>query len=82
MIFKGVKPRTNLKLDILLFALLLLVTISALVEHTVSLDEMDLQFIFHRIHGWSGVLMCVVVGVHLLLHVPWIRSQLSRWMKR
>lgn len=81
MIIKGVKPRTHLKLDLFLFVLLVTVAISALVEHTVSPDETHIQFMFNRIHGWSGIIMCVVVGVHLLLHVPWIRSQLSRLFK-
>jgi hypothetical protein len=82
MIIKGVKPRTHLKLDIFLFVLLVVMAISALVAHTVSPDEAHIQFMFHRIHGWSGILMCVTVSVHLLLHIPWIRSQLSRWLKR
>lgn len=82
MILKGVKPRTHLKLDVFLFVLLVIVTISALVEHSDSLDETHIQFMFGRIHGWSGILMCVTVSVHLLLHIPWIRSQLSRLLKR
>lgn len=82
MIFKGVKPRTQLKFDIVLFVLLMVIAISAVVTQIVSPTEMHIQLMFHRIHGWSGGLMYVMISVHLLLHFPWIRSQLSRWSKR
>jgi hypothetical protein len=82
MIIKSVKPRTHLKLDIILFFLMMVMAISSFIVHTASPEEIHLQFVFHRIHGWSGILMCVAVSVHLLLHIPWIRSQLTRWLKR
>jgi len=75
---RGVKPQTQLKLDIFLFVLLMLVTLSTLFEHMSFAEGSHLQFVLHRIHGVSGILMSVTVGVHLLLHMPWIRSQLSR----
>lgn len=75
---KGVKPKTQLKLDLFLFVLLILVTLSTLIEHLFVVEGTHIQFTLSRIHGVSGILMSVTIGVHLLLHMPWIRSQLSR----
>jgi hypothetical protein len=75
---KGVKPRSHLKLDLFLFVLLLVVGISTLIEHLFLPEGTHLEFMLQRIHGWSGVLMFVTVSLHLLLHIPWIRSQLAR----
>jgi len=75
---KGVKPKTQLKLDLFLFALLMLVTASTLIEHLFVVEGTHFQFMLSRIHGVSGILMSVTVGLHLLLHMSWIRSQLSR----
>jgi hypothetical protein len=68
MFKKVVKPRTHLMIDLLLFALLLIVVISALIEQ-------------HDIHEIAGIAMCLAITVHLLAHLPWIRSQLSRLFK-
>lgn len=86
MFKKGVKPRTHLMIDLLLFALLIIVAFSALttqlMAHTVEQDETGTRFIFHVIHEVAGIAMCLTVIVHLLTHLPWIRSQLSRLFKR
>ncbi len=76
--FKGVKPRTHLMIDFFLFALLTTVFFSALMEHTAAGHA---RLMFHCLHGLAGTTMCFVVGVHLLVHFPWIRSQLSRLLE-
>ncbi len=78
---KGVKPRTHLMIDFLLFALLGMVVFSAIMEHTAARDATHIQFMYHRIHGIAGVAMCLTLGVHLYLHLPWIWSQLTRLIK-
>jgi hypothetical protein len=75
---KSVKPKTHLTLDVLLFALYLTVMCSALVEHTAVPRNSHLGFMLHFIHGISGIIMSAVIGVHLALHLPWIRSQLRK----
>jgi hypothetical protein len=78
MFIKGVKPRTHLMIDLLLFALLGMVAFSALMEHTASQDATHVRFMFHAIHGVAGIAMCLTISLHLLIHLPWIRSQLRR----
>ena len=78
MILKGVKPQTQLKIDALLFGLLGLVMLSALMEHTRAQESAHVRFMWHVLHGISGISMCLVLTVHLLVHLPWIRSQLAR----
>ncbi len=75
MLFKGVKPRTQFAIDALLFGLLSLVAISAVLEHG---RHEHARFMWHIIHGISGGLMLLTLGVHLLVHLPWIESQLAR----
>jgi flagellar biosynthesis protein FliQ len=82
MFIEGVKPRTHLKIDILLFALLVTVAFSALMEHTVIQEETHARFMFHAIHGVAGIAMCLTISLHLLIHLPWIRSQLRRLFAR
>ena len=81
MFTKGVKPRTHLMIDLLLFALLGIVVFSALMEHTASQDETHTRFMFHALHGAAGSAMCLTIVLHLLTHLPWIRSQLLRFFK-
>lgn len=81
MFIKGVKPRTHLMIDLLLFALLVIVVISALMEHTAPQAETHVRFMFHAIHEVAGIAMCLTISLHLLIHLPWIRSQLMRWLK-
>jgi len=81
MIIKGVKPRTHLMIDFLLFALLGAVVFSAIMEHAASQDDTHLQFMFHRMHGIAGGTMCLTLGLHLYLHLPWIWSQWTRLFK-
>ncbi len=80
MMIKGVRPQTQLKLDALLFTLLGIVAVSALLEHTVAADSAHIRFMWHMLHGISGVAMCLTLGVHLWVHLPWIQSQLARWL--
>ena len=81
MFIRGVKPRTHLMIDLLLFVLLVMVAFSALMEHTVSQDETHVRFMFHAIHGVAGIGMCLTISLHLLIHLPWIRSQLPHLFK-
>ncbi len=78
MILKGVKPQTQLKIDALLFGLLGLVMLSALMEHTRLQESVHARFMWHVLHGISGIAMCLTLAVHLLVHLPWIQSQLAR----
>jgi len=81
MFTKGVKLRTHLMIDLLLFALLGIVVFSALMEHTASQDEAHVRFMFHATHGAAGIAMCLTIVLHLLIHLPWIRNQLPRLFK-
>ena len=81
MVIKGVKPRTHLMIDFLLFSLLGMVVFSAIMEHAASRDAAHLQFMYHRLHGIAGSAMCLVLGLHLYLHLPWIWSQCTRLFK-
>jgi hypothetical protein len=78
MLVKGVKPRMHLVIDLLLFALLGVVVFSAIMQHGASRDTTHLQLMYHRLHGVAGAVMCLTLGVHLYLHLPWIWSQLRR----
>ena len=81
MMIKGVKPRTHLMIDFLLFALLGVVLFSAIMEHAVTQEGTHPQSMFHRIHGIAGGVMCLTLGVHLYMHLPWIWSQLRHLFK-
>jgi hypothetical protein len=81
MIIKGIKPRTHLIIDLLLFTLFGMVMFSAVMEHAVSSDSAHLQSMFHRMHGVSGIAMCLTLVLHLYMHLPWIWSQFTRLLK-
>ena len=81
MFVKGVKPRTHLMIDLVLFALLVTVALSAWMEHTASGDEAHARFMFHALHGVAGIGMCLAVSLHLLLHLSWIQTQLPSLFK-
>ena len=74
---KRVKPQTNLKIDLFLFMLFLVVIISGMVMRTSSLGSHALM-LFQRVHGWIGIVFCFLVSLHLFTHLPWLQSQLSR----
>ncbi len=78
---KTVKPRTNLMLDIGLF-LLVLVHLSAALTTNVILHQAGPMYqAWHRVLGFTGISLALVVTIHLLFHVPWIKAQL-RQMRR
>ena len=81
MLIKGVRPRAHLAIDLLLFGLLSMVAFSALMEHAVPGDEPHLGFMFHVMHGITGIAMCLTISVHLVLHLAWIKSQLPHLFK-
>ena len=74
---KNIKPQTNLKIDILLFALLLVIMISGIEIRTSTLASHTLLML-QRLHGWAGIIMTLLISLHLFSHLPWIRHQLSR----
>jgi len=76
--FKGVKPRTHLILDIGLFCLLVALALTALLGHTTPAGGGHLGFMLSRIHEIAGIGLCLVVSLHLLMHLPWIQAQLKR----
>ncbi len=75
MIIKGIKPRTQFAIDAVLFGLLSLVAVSAVLEHG---RQAHVRWMWHVVHGISGGLMVLTLGLHLFLHLPWIESQLAR----
>ena len=40
-------------------------------QTVLGLDRPDMR----KLHNWAGVVMGVLVGVHLLFHLPWIICQ-------
>lgn len=80
MSIKSAKPQTNSIIDLLLFTLLLVLIISGIEMHTL-LFEPHALLMFQRAHGWAGIIFCLLIGLHLLTHFPWIQSQLMRLFK-
>jgi len=80
MSIKSAKPQTNVKIDLFLFTLLLVIIISGIKMRTLSLDSHAL-LMFQRAHGWIGVIFFFLISLHLLAHLPWIQSQLARVFK-
>jgi hypothetical protein len=81
MLIKGVKPRTHLLLDLVQLALLSVLAFSGFVSHNLLRAGTHAHFMFHALHVVSGIGLCLAVGVHLLLHLPWIQAQLSRLLR-
>lgn len=80
MSIKSARPQTNLRIDLLLFILLLVIIISGIEMRTSSLNSHSL-LMFQRVHGWVGIIFCCLLSLHLLAHLPWIQSQLSLLFK-
>jgi len=80
MSMKSARPKTNLRIDLLLFILLLVIFVSGIEMRTSSLSSQTL-LMFQRAHGWVGIVFCFLISLHLLAHLPWIQSQLSRLFK-
>ena len=78
---KNVKPQTNLKIDLFLFAFLLVIMISGIEIRTSTLAPHTLLTL-QRVHGWAGILMTLLIGLHLLAHFPWIKHQLHTLNRR
>lgn len=93
-----VKPRTNLMLDTVIFAVFAVAFLSGLVLEFVLtggyqggrspdpvMVRMFLALTRHtwdRIHTLAGIGVGVLVGAHLVLHIPWIVYQVERLFKR
>jgi hypothetical protein len=75
---KNVKPKTHFALDVALFTLYLSVVCSAFMAHVALPRNSHLRFMFHALHEVSGIVMTIIIGLHLTLHLPWIRSQLKK----
>jgi len=80
MSIKSARPQTNLRIDLLLFMLLLVIIISGIVMRTSSPGSHTLLMV-QRAHGWLGIVFGLLISLHLLAHLPWIQSQLSRLLK-
>jgi uncharacterized membrane protein (UPF0182 family) len=81
MLIKGVRPRTHLLIDSIQLVLLVTLASSAFITHNVLRAGTHLHFHFHALHELSGIALCVTVGLHLLLHLPWIQAQLTRLVR-
>ena len=80
MVIHAVKAQTHLKIDALLFALLSIVALSAVMGHID--DAAHTRFMWHILHGVAGGTMSCVLALHLVLHWPWICSQLARLFRK
>jgi hypothetical protein len=80
--FKTVTPRTNLLLDLILFTLFTTVLISGLAVNFFVPETADSYLDWHRVHGGSGIALGVLIALHLVLHLAWIKCQFSRLVKR
>ena len=80
MSLKSAKPQENVKIDLLLFTLLLMMIISGIMMRKLSFDPHAL-LMFQRAHGWVGVIFCILISLHLFAHLPWIQSQWARLFK-
>jgi len=80
MPIKSAKPQTNVKIDLFLFTLILVIIISGIMMRALPPNTHAL-LMFQRAHGWVGVIFCLMVSLHLLAHLPWIQSQLARIFK-
>lgn len=77
---KGVKPRTHLLIDLCLFALVVTLAITALLSHEMA-NTSHTGWMLSRLHEVAGIGLCLVVSLHLVLHLPWIEAQLKRLLK-
>lgn len=82
MTTKSTKLQINLLIDLFLFFLLSIVITAVLIEHILPKDAKHAQFMFHAIHGLAGIAMSITIGVHLVLHFPWIKSQVKRLLNQ
>lgn len=81
MLIKGVKPRTHLLLDSIQLALLIMLAASGFISHRLLEAGTHLHFMFHVLHEVSGISLCITVGLHLFLHLPWIQAQITRLLR-
>lgn len=79
--FKTVTPRTNLLLDLILFALLITVMISGLAQNSFAPGTSGYLGWYH-VHGVSGIMLGMLITLHLVLHLAWIECQIKRLFKR
>lgn len=78
---KTVRPRTNLLLDIGLFSLALF-HVSAAVSVNIILHDEGLTYVsWHRVLGFTGVMLFLVVSLHLGFHLPWIKAQFQQLVR-
>jgi len=78
---KGVKPRTHLMIDVIQFFLLAMAVFFTLMAHIIPGRLAHLRFMFHFAHGAVGIALCVVICVHLIFHLPWIKVQLKHYFQ-
>ena len=75
---KPTKPRTLLMLDAALFVIVTIHVLAALTVNVIVAQGTHGYLMGHRVLGFTGVTLAVLVGTHLLLHLPWIKAQAQR----
>lgn len=75
---KTLKPRSLLMLDLTLLAVVTVHLTAALVVNVVLSPGNPPFGLWHRLLGFSGVTLGLLVGFHLLVHRAWLNAQLNR----
>lgn len=75
---KTVKPRTLLLLDIGLFVLALVHLTAALTVNVILHHAGSTYQSWHRVLGFTGVSLALVVIAHVWFHLPWVKIQLRQ----
>jgi hypothetical protein len=80
-VIRGVKPKTHLMIDLVQFFLLIALVLTALMALSTPGGREHIRFMFHAVHAIAGIALCLTVGLHLYLHLPWIAAQLKRLLQ-
>jgi hypothetical protein len=75
---KPARPRTLLFLDTILFAIGSVHLTAGFMVNAIFSEGSSSYLMWHRALGFTGVSLFLLVGLHLLFHLPWINAQLSR----
>jgi len=69
-----VTPKTNYYVDVLLLISFLIAGVTGIIFF-FNIDPSILGMTRHTMkdwHSWSGIIMTIIVGIHLILHWKWI----------
>ena len=75
---KLTKPRTLLMLDAALAVIVTFHLAAALSINVLVPENSHAYLMGHRVLGFTGIALAVLVGTHLFLHLPWIKAQTQR----